>query len=147
MTEEEVCRVLSGSAVLQGVDPSATRFLVRVGEVRRFGPGEILMRQGEDSLSLHFVLSGSVRVEHLRRADERPVMLAELGVGQTIGEMGLLLDADRSATVVAVGTTETLEIGRASFDEAAAEFPMLHRMLTGVLRARLVAHGANKARL
>jgi len=147
VTEEEVCRVLSGSAVLQGVDPSATRFLVQVGEVRRFGDGDVLMRQGEDSLSLHFVLSGSVRVEHSRRSDERPVVLAELGVGQTVGEMGLLTGADRSATVVAAGPIETLEIGRASFDEAAAGYPMLHRMLTGVLRARLVEHGAHKARL
>ena len=147
MTEGDILRVLTGSAVLQGVDPSATRFLVRVGEVRRFGDGDVLMRQGEDSLSLHFVLSGSIRVELSRRSDERPVTLAELGIGQTVGEMGLLTGADRSATVVAAGPTETLEIGRASFDEAAAGFPMLHRMLTGVLRARLVEHSANKARL
>ena len=147
MTEGDILRVLTGSAVLQGVDPSATRFLVRVGEVRRFGDGDVLMRQGEDSLSLHFVLSGSIRVELSRRSDERPVTLAELGIGQTVGEMGLLTGADWSATVVAAGPTETLEIGRASFDEAAAGFPMLHRMLTGVLRARLVEHSANKAGL
>ena len=147
MTEEEVCRVLSGSAVLQGVDPSATRFLVQVGEVRRFEEGDVLMRQGAGSPSLHFILSGSVHVEHSRRSDERPVRLAELGVGQTVGEMGLLTGAGRSATVVAAGPTETLEIGRASFDEAAAGFPMLHRMLTGVLRSRLVDHGPNRAGL
>ncbi|MDQ3096669.1 MAG: cyclic nucleotide-binding domain-containing protein, partial [Chloroflexota bacterium] len=76
-----------------------------------------------------------------------PVVLAELGVGQTVGEMGLLTGADRSATVIAAGPIETLEIWRASFDEAAAGYPMLHRMLTGVLRARLVEHGANRARL
>lgn len=147
MTEEDICRVLSGSAVLQGVDPSATRFLVRVGQVRRLEEGDVLMRQGADSPSLHFILSGSVRVELSRRSDERPVTIAELGVGQTVGEMGLLTGAGRSATVVAASPTETLEIGRTSFDEAAADFPMLHRMLTGVLRARLVEHGANKARL
>lgn len=145
MTEEEICRVLSGSAVLQGVDASATRFLVRVGQVRRFEAGDVLMRQGEDSPSLHFILSGSVRVERSRRSDERPVMIAELGVGQTVGEMGLLTGAGRSATVVASGPTETLEIGRDGFDEAAAGHPMLHRMLTAVLRARLVEHGATKA--
>jgi len=38
------------------------------------------------------------------------------------------------------------EIGRASFDEAAAGYPMLHRMLTAVLRARLVAHSELRAK-
>ena len=141
-----MCRVLSESAVLQGVDPSAIRLLARVGQGRRFDDGNVLMRQGEESPSLHFILSGAVRVEHSRRSDERPVIIAELGVGQAVGEMGLLTGAGRSATVIAVGPTETLEIGRASFDEAAAEFPMLHRMLTAVLRARLVEHGSNTAR-
>lgn len=141
-----MCRVLSESAVLQGVDPSAIRLLVRVGQVRRFEDGNVLMRQGEESPSLHFILSGAVHIEHSRRSDERPVRIAELGVGQTVGEMGLLTGAGRSATVVATGPTETLEIGRASFDEAAAGYPMLHRMLTAVLRARLVEHGSNTAK-
>lgn len=139
MTEEEVCRVLAASAALQGVDASAARLLARVGTVRRLDVGGELMRQGEDSRSLHFILSGSARVERRRRADERPVTVAQVGVGDVVGEMGLLTGTDRSATVIALEPTETLEIGRADFDEAAAEFPMLHRMLTAVLRARLGA--------
>lgn len=137
MNQEEIRLALSQSPVFAELDPNALHFLTRFGSVRQFAAGDALMRQGEPSLSIHFVLSGSVAVERQRRTDERPVRLAELGVGQVVGEMGVLVNSARSATVIAIVPTETLELDAPSFERVAKAFPVLHRVLATLLSERL----------
>ncbi|GAC1700098.1 MAG: hypothetical protein NVS9B6_13240 [Candidatus Limnocylindrales bacterium] len=137
MDREELRQALAQSPVLADLDPNALQFLTRFGTVRQFAAGDALMRQGEPSLSIHFVLSGNVSVERQRRTDERPVRLAELGVGQVVGEMGVLVNSARSATVLATAPTETLELDAPSFERVAKAFPMLHRVLATLLSERL----------
>jgi signal-transduction protein with cAMP-binding, CBS, and nucleotidyltransferase domain len=97
MNEEDVRSTLAKSPVLADLDPTALMFLVRLGHRRTFQTGEILMRQGEPSNSIHFLLSGKVRAERARRSDDRPVTLAELEAGAVVGEMGVMIDIPRSA--------------------------------------------------
>jgi len=137
MSDEEIHRALARSPVLSGLDPNALQFLIRFGKIRQFAAGEALMRQGEPSASIHFVLSGAVKVERQRRSDERPVVLAEVGVGEVVGEMGVLIDGPRSATVLATAPTETLELDGPSFESVSTTFPMLHRVLATLLSERL----------
>jgi len=112
-------------------------FLIRFGKTRHFAVGEILMKQGDPSLSVHFILEGQVRVERQRRSDAQSVQLALLGSGEIVGEMGVMVDLPRSATVTAVTATTTLELDTASFERAARAFPILHRVLAKLLSERL----------
>ena len=95
------------------------------------------MRQAEPSTSIHFILSGSVRVERQRRSDDQAIVLATLGSGEIVGEMGVMVDLPRSASVFATEPTTTLELDAASFDRAARAFPILHRILAKLLSERL----------
>lgn len=112
-------------------------FLIRFGNIRTFAIGDVLMQQGDPSRSIHFVLEGQCKVERQRRSDDRAVELARLGSGEIIGEMGVMVDLPRSATVVATQPTTTLELDAASFDRAARAFPILHRVLAKLLSERL----------
>ena len=112
-------------------------FLIRFGRIREFAVDEALMRQGDPSISVHFLLAGQVRVERQRRSDEQPVELARLGAGEIVGEMGVMVELPRSATVLASQPTTTLELDAASFDRAARAFPILHRVLAKLLSERL----------
>jgi CRP-like cAMP-binding protein len=112
-------------------------FLIRFGKIRQYKVHEALMRQGEPSLSIHFILQGQVGVERQRRSDESPIQLAKLGSGEIVGEMGVMVDLPRSATVIAVVPTTTLELDSASFERAARAFPILHRVLAKLLSERL----------
>ena len=112
-------------------------FLIRFGKTRHFAVGEVLMQQGDPSLSVHFILEGQVRVERQRRSDAQPVQLAMLGSGEIVGEMGVMVDLPRSATVTAAMPTTTLELDTASFERAARAFPILHRVLAKLLSERL----------
>jgi CRP/FNR family cyclic AMP-dependent transcriptional regulator len=112
-------------------------FLIRFGTIRSFKTNETLMQQGEPSISLHFILDGQVRVDRQRRSDDAPVQLARLGAGEIVGEMGVMVDLPRSATVIAIKPTTTLELDGASFERAARAFPILHRVLAKLLSERL----------
>ncbi len=112
-------------------------FLIRFGTIREYKDDQALMRQGEPSTSVHFILDGQVRVERQRRSDESPVQLAKLGSGEIVGEMGVMVDLPRSATVLAIKPTTTLELDTASFERAARAFPILHRVLAKLLSERL----------
>jgi len=112
-------------------------FLIRFGKPRDFAEGEPLMSQGEPSTSIHFILEGQVRVERQRRTDSERVVLAHLGSGEIVGEMGVMVDLPRSATVIAAKPTSTLELDSASFERAARAFPILHRVLAKLLSERL----------
>jgi len=95
------------------------------------------MNQGDPSLAVHFILEGQVRVDRPRRSDAQPVHLALLGSGEIVGEMGVMVDLPRSATVTAITPTTTLELDTASFERAARAFPILHRVLAKLLSERL----------
>ena len=139
MNEEDVRATLAKSDLLADLDPTALMFLVRLGRRRIFKPGEILMRQGEPSTSIHFLLSGRVKAERARRTDDRPVQLAELEAGAVVGEMGVVIDIPRSATVTALVPTESLELDGPNFERLAKAYPILHRVIARLLSERLRA--------
>jgi CRP-like cAMP-binding protein len=112
-------------------------FLIRFGSIRRFQVDEALMTQGEPSTSIHFILEGQVRVERQRRNDESPIQLAHLGSGEIVGEIGVMVELPRSATVRASQPTTTLELDSQNFERAARAFPILHRVLAKLLSERL----------
>ena len=131
--------MLAQSPLLADLDPTALMFLVRLGRRRIWKTGDVLMCQGDPSTSIHFLLSGKVRAERSRRTDDRPVMLAEFGAGAVVGEMGVVIDIPRSATVTAIEPTETLELDAPNFDRVAKAYPILHRVVARLLSERLRA--------
>ncbi|MFZ5756183.1 MAG: cyclic nucleotide-binding domain-containing protein [Pseudomonadota bacterium] len=87
--------------------------LVRSAELRRFDTGEELFHEGDTGDELHLVRSGSLTVS--RRLAGREVVLSYVPAGKYVGEMGLLGNARRSATVRAAVPTETVVMKSAPF--------------------------------
>ena len=139
MNEEDVRATLAKSPLLADLDPTALMFLVRLGHRRTYKTGDVLMRQGEPSNSIHFLLSGKVRAERSRRTDDRPLLLADLEAGAVVGEMGVVIDIPRSATVTALVATESLELDAPNFERVAKAYPILHRVVARLLSERLRA--------
>jgi CRP-like cAMP-binding protein len=128
---------LGASPYLAELDELALVFLIRFGKVREYAEGDEITKQGTPSDSIHFILDGEGRVERQRGAEPNRVVLAQLKAGDIVGEIGVMIDLPRSATVVASGPTRTLEIDAPSFERAARAFPILDRVLARVLSERL----------
>lgn len=110
--------------------------LAERGVPRRVGRGEVLMRQGEPSQTMFVVASGRLQVERAL-PDERELVLAELGAGDVVGEMGLLDGGPRSATVTALEDSEVLEIHATALSVVLIEYPAVGNALLRILSRRL----------
>lgn len=83
--------------------------------LKNYEPGETVIEEGTKGTSAFVVLSGAVEV--LKRSGKTEVSVATLGEGQVFGEMGLIEDKPRSATVKAITELKVREINRDDFNE------------------------------
>lgn len=82
-------------------------------------PGSVIIREGEEGAELYVVLAGTVQV---MKAEQN---LTELGAGVHFGEMALIDQSPRSATIAAKDPTRVLVIGRRSFYNLIRKEPVL----------------------
>ncbi|APT29491.1 lysophospholipase NTE1 [Methylobacterium phyllosphaerae] len=133
---------------LAGLDAAAVA-AVRARMVPVAVPGgRILFEQGETGNALYTLVSGVVGVSTRDHAG-RPTRIARLRPPETFGEMALLSDAPRAATVVALRDSHLLRLTRDAFEAVIAEHPhtLLYfaRMLADRLRAIYDGHSVHHA--
>ena len=88
---------------------------------RRSAPrGSAIMRAGDPTDSLYIVVSGRLKVM-MGEADGKEVILSILGPGEFFGEMGLVDDGPRSATVIAIEPCELLAVSKRAFKKCLVE--------------------------
>jgi CRP/FNR family transcriptional regulator, cyclic AMP receptor protein len=102
---------------------------------RRSAPRSTTIMAGGDATdSLYIVLSGRLKVM-MSDADGKEVILAILGPGEFFGEMGLIDDEPRSASVVTIEPCELLAITKRDFKKCLAEnFEMAMAVMRGLVR-------------
>jgi CRP-like cAMP-binding protein len=117
-----------------------SRQLHRLAELcvpRSYEAGEEIVVEGSTGLGL-FVITGG-RVEVTRGTGEEKVVFAELGSGDLLGEMSLVDDQPRSATVRTLEPTTCLLITRGSFQALVDREPEIAWCIVPVLATRLRA--------
>lgn len=105
------------------VEPSRLKLLAFASERVHFEPGQQIFARGDVSDAAYLILEGSAAVSI--EGPQGPVRLALLQENALLGEMGILADQPRSATVTADTTTIALRIDRTVFLELLAQFPQI----------------------
>jgi NTE family protein len=95
--------------------------------------GEMLVRQGDRAEALYLVVSGRFDVFVEGRADA----LAEVGSGDTIGEIAFFSGGTRTASVRAARDSLVLKLERQVFEQLALRSPAIWRTITATLARRL----------
>jgi glutaminase len=128
---------LSEQALLAGLTPQELADLACLGTVRTYEPGTTIIAASEPPASLFFLRSGVV---HVRLPSG--IRLATLTAGMAFGEMALL-EAHRSADVVADKSVTALEVPLAAFQRFREQHPRIGerimRNLAQLLAKRLIA--------
>lgn len=107
--------------------------------LRRYQPGEVVIEQGSKGDAFYIICAGGVRV--VRTDGEAQRELARLDEGAFFGEMALLSEAPRSASVVATHEdTQLLEIGATVLKELSAKYPSVATALKKFCRQRLLSN-------
>ena len=81
----------------------------------KYSPGSVLISQGEKGLGLFIITKGTVRITRKNGSDGAEQVLATAGMADIIGEMALLDDLPRSATVTAVDEVTALVLPKGEF--------------------------------
>lgn len=101
--------------------------------------GYPIIREGELGSTVYIVMSGKVRVLEALRDGPADMYLGEFGEGELFGELGLLRDAPRTASVVTLEPTRCLSLSQEDFLSALEDSPALAVALLRVLAGRLIA--------
>jgi len=110
------------------------RTLVSVVTRRSAPRGSVIMAAGDPVDSLYIVISGRLKVM-MGDAEGKEVILSLIGPGEYFGEMGLIDDSPRSASVVAIEACELLCVTKRDFRKCLAESAeMAASVMRGLVR-------------
>ncbi len=130
--------LLKQSILFQGMDDSTFDSVIENLQWVHLNSGDLLFSQDDPGQDLFVVVHGRLRVFIRDEAGgaQRPVR--EIGVGETVGEIGLITNEARSATVSAVRDTDLLRFSKQAFEHLVQQHPasMLHQTRLMAMRLR-----------
>src|SRR5947209_18542780 len=107
--------------------PEEIRRVLTTARRRTFSRGEVVFHEGDPADSLHLVAKGRFAVRVTTPVADTAT-LAIRGPGEAFGELALVSDAPRSATVAALEPAETHSLYRREFDQLRRDHPHVDRM-------------------
>ncbi len=103
--------------------------------IKVFQKDDFLFKENESGDEMYIILSGRIKI--LKNVNGRLLALTEAGAGQIIGEMAIIDNAVRSASVKALEETRVSVITRKDFDTNAFNIPEWYAKITRVICKRL----------
>ncbi|HET6346944.1 MAG TPA: cyclic nucleotide-binding domain-containing protein, partial [Myxococcota bacterium] len=106
--------------------------------LKRFVQGNKIITEGQPGEAFYVLADGNVEVT--RQAGTKTAQLARLGAGSVFGEMALISDAPRTATVTAMEDCEALELKRAALTEQAHKLASITQALKSFTHERFLTN-------
>jgi CRP/FNR family transcriptional regulator, cyclic AMP receptor protein len=118
------------------IDPMKLKLLAFTSERVAFEAGQTMFAQGAEGDAAYVIIDGQAEV--LMETGSGPVQLAVIERSAIVGEVAILCDVPRTATLRAVTQLDTLRIAKEQFLDLLAEFPELAIEVMKTLALRLV---------
>ncbi|VAV96550.1 cAMP-binding proteins - catabolite gene activator and regulatory subunit of cAMP-dependent protein kinases [hydrothermal vent metagenome] len=118
--KEEV-EVLRRVPLFAQLDPAKLKLLAFASERMTFLPGQDLCKQGDVGDAAYVIISGEADI--LVNQDGNEIVVAQVGENAVIGEIAVLCEVPRTATVRATTKLQTLKIDKETFLRLIREFP------------------------
>jgi CRP-like cAMP-binding protein len=107
--------------LFQELQPKQIRSLARWTTTRTYSPDQVIVSEGQSGLGLYMIQDGLVKVTKHSAHGEREIRT--MGPGESFGEISLLDDKPRSATVTAVEPTTTILLDKSQFIAELRTYP------------------------
>jgi len=122
--------------LFESVPPEDLQRVLAVARRRRFERGEVVFHQDDLAESLHLVTAGRFAITR-RTALGEEALVSIRQSGEAFGELALISERRRSATVSALEIGETLSVLYDDFEHLRTHHPSVDRMLVTLLAAQL----------
>jgi predicted acylesterase/phospholipase RssA/CRP-like cAMP-binding protein len=100
--------------------------------------GQVIHHQGDESDAIYIVLNGRLRA--LQEADDGSMrVIGEYGQGESIGELEVMTESSRPATLHAIRDTELAKLPRSLFNSLAQEHPSITIQISKLIAQRMRA--------
>ena len=114
MSTQETTQLLSRVPLFHGLNTRQIRGLAQTATQKTYAAGEEIIAQGQRGVGLYVILSGEAEAIHTR-VDGEKVVVNTFGLTDFFGELAMLSDEPRTASVVATEDTECLVLTRWEF--------------------------------
>ena len=118
-----------------GIDPSRLKLLAYTSDVVTYRSGQVLFRQGDAGDAAYVIINGDANVSVPSGGDE--IVVAQLHDGDFLGEIAILCDTPRTATITAQSELKALRIRKEPFFQLLHQFPEMAVEMTRLLAERL----------
>ena len=119
-----------------GIEPSRLKLLAYTSDVVTYQASQVLFRKGDVGDAAYVIIKGAADVI-VPSNDGSEIPIAVLGDGAIVGEIAILCDTPRNATVRAKGELKALRIRKEPFFELLHQFPEMAGEVTRLLAERL----------
>jgi CRP/FNR family transcriptional regulator, cyclic AMP receptor protein len=130
-TQDTKVKALKGAPLFDGLSRKDLTRLARVSEDLEVEPGKVLCKEGETGQEFFVIVDGKVRITRKGRR------IATRGSGNFVGEIALLEDVPRTATVTAETPVRLFVLTRKDFRHLLDEHPGVERKVLRALARRL----------
>ncbi len=117
------------------IEPAKLKLLAFTSERLAYQDDQILFSQGDNGDAAYIIIGGAAAI--LIETEQGPVEVARLGKGDVVGEIAILCDVPRTATVQAKESLTTLKISKDHFFRLVTDFPQIAVEIMRELAARL----------
>jgi CRP/FNR family transcriptional regulator, cyclic AMP receptor protein len=135
MSLKQEFELLSRVPIFADIEPSKLKLLAFMSQRVGFDPGKRLVQQGDPADAAYLIIDGHAEV--ILETPAGPVIVATLGANDFVGEMGILGDVPRNATVRAKDRLIALRISKEPFMRMVREFPTMAVSMMQELAHRL----------
>jgi len=135
MSLNEEVDLLRQIPMFQKVEQSKLKLLAFTSERLVFQPEQVICEQGEPGDSMYVIVDGEAEV--IVNLPTGPLTVATLKKNSFFGEIAILCDVPRTATIKAASTLTTLRITKDLFYRLVSEFPQMTIEIMREIAARL----------
>ena len=136
MTLQQDVDVLRKIPLFAKIEPARLKLLAFTSEHVEFRPGEAICRQGDPGDAAYIVLEGSADV--VVQAEGGPMTVAQISRYDIVGEIAILCDVPRTASVVATSPLVALRVSKDGFFNLVTQFPTVGVEVMHELASRLL---------
>ena len=135
-----LARILAISPVFEGIPNEARVPLAQQFTFSFFHDGDVIVKEGDIESVLYLIRSGQVEVSTQSKKDaSQKIVLGALGEGSFFGEVSMLTNRPRTATVSAKGDVEVLALTGDKFNQISEKYPTVKKVVAAYLKQRVVS--------
>ena len=127
--------ILKSTQIFSELDVQVMNKILASSELIQYQPGDIVVKEGDEGDSLFIIIDGSVNVTKRIKSQEH--IVAVLNEGEEFGEISLLINQPRTATVISSKKSELLKISRKELGPIMKEHSSLLVCLNKIMGSRI----------